>query len=52
MIFLVPVLFIGWKIVKRTTWHPARPQDVDLQGEVKEIEEVSSRSSHDSLLDC
>lgn len=38
MVFLTPVLFLGWKLVKRTKWH--RPEEVDLVGEVKEIEEV------------
>jgi amino acid transporter len=40
MIFLTPALFIGWKIVKKTKWY--KPHEVDLQGEVKEIDEVNS----------
>ena len=41
MIFLTPVLFIFWKVVKKTKWYS--PHEVDLKGEVAEIEEVRSR---------
>ncbi|EME88492.1 uncharacterized protein MYCFIDRAFT_54490 [Pseudocercospora fijiensis CIRAD86] len=37
MVFLTPVLFVGWKLIHRTKWY--KPEEVDLQGEVKEIEE-------------
>lgn len=38
MVFLFPVLYIGWKLIHRTKWY--RPEEVDLKGEVAEIEEV------------
>lgn len=38
MIGLVPCLFVGWKIAKKTKWY--HPNEVDLQGEAKEIDEV------------
>lgn len=38
MVFLFPVLFVGWKVVKRTRWYS--PEEVDLKGEREEIEEV------------
>lgn len=38
MVFLFPVLFVGWKVVKRTRWYA--PEEVDLKGEREEIEEV------------
>lgn len=39
MIGFVPVLFVGWKVVKKSEWRdPAR---VDLRGEVAEIEEYT-----------
>jgi amino acid transporter len=37
MIGIFPVLFFGWKVVKKSKWR--RPEDVDLKGEVEEIEE-------------
>ena len=40
MIFLTPVLFIGWKVIKRTKFRPLDPTSVDLKGEVEEIDEV------------
>ncbi|KAI4725134.1 amino acid permease [Aureobasidium sp. EXF-10728] len=40
MIGLFPVLFVGWKLIKRTKW--TRAVDVDLRGEVDEIEEYQA----------
>ncbi|KAK6005372.1 hypothetical protein QM012_008151 [Aureobasidium pullulans] len=40
MIGLFPILFIGWKLIKKTKWTPA--VDVDLRGEVEEIEEYQA----------
>ncbi|KAK1834218.1 general amino acid permease [Podospora conica] len=37
MIFVCPVLFVAWKVIKRTKFH--RPEDVDLVTHVEEIEE-------------
>lgn len=37
MIFIVPVLFVGWKIIKKTKW--LKPEEVDLYKDVEEIEE-------------
>ena len=37
MIGLFPVLFLGWKVVKKSKRR--RPEEVDLRGEVEEIEE-------------
>lgn len=37
MIGLFPVLFVAWKIIKKTKWR--KPAEVDLKGEVEEIEE-------------
>lgn len=39
MVFLTPALFVGWKIIKKTKWY--KPEEVDLVGESKEIDEVS-----------
>lgn len=39
MIGLFPVLYFGWKIVKRSKLH--KPEEVDLKGEVEEIEEYT-----------
>ncbi|KAF2725224.1 amino acid transporter [Polychaeton citri CBS 116435] len=36
---LFPVLFFGWKIIKKTKWK--KPHEVDLKGEVEEIEEYT-----------
>ncbi|THW84157.1 amino acid permease [Aureobasidium pullulans] len=40
MIGLFPVLFVGWKLIKKTKWTPA--MQVDLRGEVEEIEEYQA----------
>ncbi|TIA50277.1 amino acid permease [Aureobasidium pullulans] len=40
MIGLFPVLFVGWKFIKKTKWTPAT--QVDLRGEVEEIEEYQA----------
>lgn len=37
MIGLFPVLFVGWKVVKKTKWKKAH--EVDLKGEVEDIED-------------
>lgn len=37
MIFIVPVLFVGWKLIKKTTFHCAK--DIDLLKNLAEIEE-------------
>lgn len=37
MIGVFPVLFVGWKIIKKTKWKNAH--EVDLKGEVEEIED-------------
>ena len=37
MIFIFPVLFIGWKLTKRSKWLKA--EEVDLYKDVDEIEE-------------
>ncbi|KAL1998780.1 hypothetical protein VTN02DRAFT_5582 [Thermoascus thermophilus] len=39
MIGVFPVLFVGWKVVKRTKWR--RPEEVDLVKGVAEIEEYT-----------
>ncbi|KAL2013958.1 hypothetical protein VTN00DRAFT_1483 [Thermoascus crustaceus] len=39
MIGVFPVLFVGWKVVKRTKWR--RPEEVDLVKDVAEIEEYT-----------
>jgi yeast amino acid transporter len=39
MIFVFPVIFLGWKIIKRTKW--VRPEDADLRKELEEIEEYT-----------
>ena len=39
MIGLFPVLFIGWKLIKRTKWR--KGHEVDLKGEVWEIDEYT-----------
>lgn len=51
MIGVCPVLFVGWKILKRTKWH--RLEDVDLFQNLEEIEEyqrtyVPSKSRYDN----
>ncbi|KAH7414049.1 amino acid permease/ SLC12A domain-containing protein [Phaeosphaeria sp. MPI-PUGE-AT-0046c] len=37
MVFLFPILFVGWKFLKRTKWH--KPHEVDLVTDLAEIEE-------------
>ena len=39
MIGVFPVLFFGWKIIKKTKW--MRPEDIDLQKDLPEIEEYT-----------
>ncbi|KAK5165015.1 hypothetical protein LTR04_001525 [Oleoguttula sp. CCFEE 6159] len=39
MIGVFPVLYVGWKLLKKTKWKS--PMDVDLRGEVEEIEEYT-----------
>ncbi|KAL2223470.1 general amino acid permease AGP2 [Thermoascus aurantiacus ATCC 26904] len=39
MIGVFPVLFVGWKVVKRTRWR--RPEEVDLIKDVAEFEEYT-----------
>jgi amino acid transporter len=39
MIFLFPVLFFGWKFIKRTKMK--KPEEVDLYQGVEEIEEYT-----------
>lgn len=34
-----PALFFGWKLIKKTHWK--KPHEVDLKGEVEEIEEYT-----------
>lgn len=36
MIFVFPVLFVGWKLVKKTKW--LKPGEVDLLQGVEEVE--------------
>lgn len=37
MIGVFPLLFIVWKLLKKTRW--MRPEDVDLNKDIEEIEE-------------
>jgi amino acid transporter len=39
MIGVFPVLFVSWKLLKKTKW--LKPEDVDLRQGVEEIEEYS-----------
>ncbi len=39
MIGVFPVLFVGWKLLKRTKW--MKPEEVDLMKDVDEIEEYT-----------
>jgi amino acid transporter len=39
MVFLFPVLFIGWKIIKRTRFQ--RAHEIDLVTDLAEIEEYT-----------
>lgn len=39
MIGVFPVLFVGWKILKKTKW--LKPEEVDLLRDVEEIEEYT-----------
>ena len=45
MIGVFPVLFIGWKILKKTKW--LKPEEVDLYKDVEEIEEYTRNYSPD-----
>ena len=55
MIGLFPILFFGWKLLKGAKWR--RPEEVDLKGEVAEIDEPcffpsSSAASNSVFLPC
>ena len=39
MIGVFPILFVGWKLLKRTKW--LKPEEVDLMKDVEEIEEYT-----------
>lgn len=39
MIGVFPILFVGWKLVKKTRW--LKPEEVDLLRDVPEIEEYT-----------
>ena len=39
MIGVFPVLFVGWKMFKKTKW--MKPEEVDLRRDVDEIEEYT-----------
>ena len=39
MLAVFPLLFLAWKLLKRTKW--LKPEDVDLQKDVDEIEEYT-----------
>lgn len=39
MIGLFPILFFGWKLLKGSKWR--KPEEVDLKGEVAEIDEYT-----------
>lgn len=39
MIALCPILFVGWKVIKRTRLR--KPHEVDLKGEIEEIDEYT-----------
>ncbi|RMX85328.1 hypothetical protein D0869_03908 [Hortaea werneckii] len=39
MIALCPILFVGWKVIKRTRLR--KPHEVDLEGEIEEIDEYT-----------
>ena len=39
MVFLFPVLYFGWKIIKRTKF--LKPEEVDLYQDLEEIEEYT-----------
>ena len=39
MIGLFPILFFGWKLLKGAKWR--KPEEVDLKGEVAEIDEYT-----------
>lgn len=39
MIGVFPVLFVGWKLLKKTKW--LKPEEVDLRKDVAEIEEYT-----------
>ena len=37
MIAVFPIIFIGWKLIKKSKWK--RPEEVDLYANLDEIEE-------------
>ena len=37
MIFIFPILFVGWKLIKKSKWY--KPGEADLYKDVDEIEE-------------
>jgi amino acid transporter len=39
MIGLFPILFFGWKLIKKSKWR--KPEEVDLKGELAEIDEYT-----------
>lgn len=39
MIFIFPVLYVGWKLIKKTKYKKAH--EVDLQEDLEEIEEYT-----------
>lgn len=39
MIGMCPILFFGWKLIKKTKWK--KPREVDLVGEREEIDEYT-----------
>lgn len=45
MIFICPILFIGWKVIKKTKFY--RPDEVDLAKDLAEIEEYQSAYDRD-----
>lgn len=41
MVMVFPVLFVGWKLIKKTTW--IKSEDADLVTDVAEIDEYTRR---------
>ena len=39
MIGVFPILFVGWKVLKKTKW--LKPEEVDLRGNVQEIDDYT-----------
>lgn len=39
MIFVFPILYLGWKLIKKTKW--VKPHEADLFTGVEEIEEYT-----------